>query len=139
VIVGIGIDVVPVLRFEAALARTAGMADRLFTPAEQLSGGGGPRSAESLAARFAAKEALAKALGSPGGMLWTDAEVEVDQRGRPYFTLRGTVREKADALGIGPVHLSISHDGGIASAVVICEEGPEEGPAPTRSAAGSAG
>ena len=74
-IVGVGIDVVPVDRFAAALQRTPGLARRLFTATELLTESGHERTAESLAARFAAKEALAKALGAPGGMLWSDAEV----------------------------------------------------------------
>ena len=61
---GVGIDVVPVDRFAETIARTPAMVDRLFTPAEQRTLSGSPRSAESLAARFAAKEALAKSLGA---------------------------------------------------------------------------
>ena len=80
-IVGVGIDVVPVARFAEALARRPGLAARLFTPAERTTHAGVPRSTESLAARFAAKEALAKSLGAGGGMLWTDAEVVVDDAG----------------------------------------------------------
>ena len=120
-IVGVGIDVVPVERFEAALARTKGMAERLFTPAERVTESGQPRSAESLAARFAAKEALAKALGAPGGMLWTDAEIGTDAAGRPYLTVTGTVAARAAELGVEHWHVSLSHDGGIASATVIAE------------------
>ena len=86
VIVGVGIDVVPVARFVKALRRTPGLADRLFTPAEQVTEAGVARSPQSLAARFAAKEALAKALGAPGGMQWTDAEVRTDPLGvRPSW------------------------------------------------------
>ena len=120
-IVGIGIDVVPVERFAAALARTPRLAARLFTPGEQVTPGGVSRSAESLAARFAAKEALAKALGAGGGMLWTDAEVVVDGAGRPSLHVSGTVAARADGLGVTRWHVSLSHDGGIASAVVIAE------------------
>jgi holo-[acyl-carrier protein] synthase len=121
VIVGIGIDVVPVQRFAEALDRTPALAGRLFTSAEQVTASGQPRSAESLAARFAAKEALAKALGAPGGMAWTDAEVHTDADGRPYLEVRGTVAARAAALGTTGWHVSLSHDGGIASAVVIAE------------------
>jgi holo-[acyl-carrier protein] synthase len=121
VIVGVGIDVVLVERFEAALQRTEGLADRLFTAAEQVTASGQPRSAESLAARFAAKEALAKALGAPGGMLWTDAEISTDEHGRPLLTVSGTVAARAAELGIDRWHVSLSHDGGIASATVIGE------------------
>jgi holo-[acyl-carrier protein] synthase len=120
-IVGVGIDVVPVRRFAEALDRTASLAARLFTPAEQVTAAGGRRSAESLAARFAAKEALAKALGGGGGMLWTDAEINNDESGRPRLAVTGTVAERAAALGVTRWHVSLSHDGGIASATVIAE------------------
>jgi holo-[acyl-carrier protein] synthase len=121
VIVGVGIDVVPVARFAAALRRTPGLADRLFTAAEQLTHSGAPRSPNSLAARFAAKEALAKALGAPGGMQWTDAEVRTDAAGRPSIVVLGTVAAVAESLGVTHWHLSLSHDGGVAAATVIAE------------------
>ena len=120
-IVGVGIDVVPVARFAQAMARTPSMASRLFTPAELLTGHGEPRTAESLAARFAAKEALAKALGAPSGMSWQDAEIRTDASGRPWFAITGTVAQRARELGIGTIYVSLSHDAGIASAVVVCE------------------
>jgi holo-[acyl-carrier protein] synthase len=121
VIVGVGIDVVPVDRFAAALRRTPTLADRLFTAAERTTHSGAPRSPNSLAARFAAKEALAKALGAPGGMLWTDAEVRTDAAGRPSIAVSGTVAAVADALGVTRWHVSLSHDGGMAAATVIAE------------------
>ena len=114
-IVGVGIDVVDITRFEASLARTPGLAGRLFTEAER---GLPPR---SLAARFAAKEALAKALGAPRGLLWTDAEVVTAATGRPHLAVSGTVAAAAARLGVTSWHLSLSHDAGIASAVVIAE------------------
>jgi holo-[acyl-carrier protein] synthase len=120
-IVGVGIDVVPVERFAEALRRTPSLAARLFTVDEQVTDTGGKRTAESLAARFAAKEALAKALGAPGGMLWTDAEVITDPYGRPHLVVRGTVAARAADLGVTRWHVSLSHDGGIASATVIAE------------------
>jgi holo-[acyl-carrier protein] synthase len=121
VIVGVGIDVVPVQRFTETLERTPGLLERLFTSAEQGTSSGGVRSPESLAARFAAKEALSKALGGGGGMHWTDAEVVVDDVGRPSLVVSGTVAERAASLGVSSWHVSLSHDGGIASAVVIAE------------------
>jgi holo-[acyl-carrier protein] synthase len=121
VIVGVGIDVVPVERFALALERTPALAARLFTPSELVTPSGERRSAESLAARFAAKEALAKSLGAGGGMNWTDAEVHTDERGAPVLSVRGSVAERADALGVTRWHVSLSHDGGIASATVIAE------------------
>ena len=69
-IVGVGIDVVDIARFERALERTPGLATRLFTEREREG-----RGVASLAARFAAKESVAKALGAPGNLRWTDAEV----------------------------------------------------------------
>jgi holo-[acyl-carrier protein] synthase len=123
VIVGIGIDVGPIIRFSEALTRTPALADRLFTAGERRTEAGGPRAPESLAARFAAKEALAKALGAPGGMAWTDAEVLTDGAGRPSLRVTGTVLARADRLGVTSWHVSLSHDGGIASAVVVAESG----------------
>jgi holo-[acyl-carrier protein] synthase len=114
-VIGVGIDVVDLERFAASLARTPGLAERLFTPGESALG------PASLAARFAAKEALAKALGAPGDLAWHDAEVVSESSGRPLFTLRGTVAARATELGAVHVHLSLSHDAGIASAVVVLE------------------
>ncbi|GAA2595556.1 holo-ACP synthase [Dactylosporangium fulvum] len=120
-IVSVGIDVVLVERFGKALDRTPLLADRLFTAAERVTGSGNPRSAESLAARFAAKEAVAKALGAPGGLHWHDCEIVTDPDGRPWLTVSGTVAQAAAELGISRWHLSLSHDGGIASAMVVAE------------------
>ncbi len=117
-IVGVGIDVVDVGRFEEALTRTPRLRDRLFTPAER------GLSLSSLAARFAAKEAFAKALGAPVGLDWQDAEVVRGEDRRPHFRYQGTVAARVAALGIATVHLSLSHDAGIASAVVVCERNP---------------
>ncbi len=123
-IIGVGIDVVPVERFAEALRRTPGLRDRLFTVAEQRTESGTPRTGESLAARFAAKEALAKALGAPGDLQWHDAEVTVGEFGRPHLEVRGTVAGRAAALGVTSWHLSLSHDGGMAAAVVLAEGVP---------------
>jgi holo-[acyl-carrier protein] synthase len=121
VIVSVGIDVVLVERFEAAITRTPLLTERLFTSAERQTISGNPRSPESLAARFAAKEAVAKALGAPGGLMWHDCEVVPDSDGRPWLTVSGTVAAAATELGINRWHLSLSHDGGIASAMVVAE------------------
>jgi holo-[acyl-carrier protein] synthase len=115
-IVGVGVDVVAVARLERALARTPRLRERLFTEGERAL----PR-VESLAARFAAKEAVAKALGAPGGLRWRDAEVVVEPSGRPRLALHGGVAEEAAAQGIATWHLSLSHDGGVATAVVVAE------------------
>jgi holo-[acyl-carrier protein] synthase len=114
-VIGVGIDVVDIERFGVSLDRTPGLSARLFTPAEAS------RPLASLAARFAAKEALAKALGAPVGMSWHDAEVVSESSGRPLFEMRGSVLARADELGVASVHLSLSHDAGVASAVVVLE------------------
>ncbi|KAA1427315.1 holo-ACP synthase [Nocardioides antri] len=114
-VIGVGIDVCELDRFAASLERTPALAVRLFTEAERT------LPVASLAARFAAKEALAKALGAPRGMEWHDAEVVREESGRPVFEIRGTVLARAEALGVNHVHLSLSHDAGIASAMVVLE------------------
>lgn len=114
-VLGVGIDVVDISRFVTSLERTPGLRERLFTPAEAV------RQPSSLAARFAAKEALAKSLGAPGNLDWHDAEVVSEESGRPLLELRGTVAARAEELGVRSVHLSLSHDAGIASAVVVLE------------------
>jgi holo-[acyl-carrier protein] synthase len=114
-IVGVGIDVVDISRFAESLGRTPDLRDRLFTPGENGLG------IASLAARFAAKEAIAKALGAPGNLHWHDAEVVSEESGRPVMTMRGTVLARANDLGVTSCHLSLSHDAGIASAVVVLE------------------
>lgn len=118
-IVGVGIDVVEIARFATSLDRTQGLATRLFTERER----GLPM--RSLAARFAAKEALAKALGAPRGLLWTDAEIVAGPAGRPELRVSGTVAAAARSAGVTRWHVSLSHDGGMAAAVVIAEGGAD--------------
>jgi holo-[acyl-carrier protein] synthase len=115
VIVGIGVDVVEVARLTQALERTPSLRARLFTEAEQL-----VTAPDSLAARFAAKEAVAKALGAKD-LPWVDAEVVSEADGRPTLVLHGRAAETAAAQGISSWHLSLSHDGGIATAMVVAE------------------
>lgn len=114
-VIGVGIDVVDIGRFEESLTRTPAMRVRLFTPAER------ERPLASLAARFAAKEALAKALGAPTGMNWLDAEIVSEDSGRPHLEIRDTVLSRANELAVTSIHVSLSHDAGIASAVVVLE------------------
>ncbi len=114
-ILGLGIDVVALDRFDQTLDRTPGFLEKVFTPAERELG------RRSLAARWAAKEALAKALGAPAGLAWHDAEIVRGADGAPQLAIRGTVAARAAALGIVTLHLSMSHDAGVASAVVVAE------------------
>ena len=109
---GVGIDVVDIDRFKQTLERTPGLELKLFTEVERI------KSIQSLAARFAAKEALVKALNAENGILWHEAEVVNLDGGKPTFIFYGAVAE----LVVGAnVHLSISHDAGIATAIVIVE------------------
>lgn len=109
---GIGIDVVDIERFKTSLERTPGLREKLFTVAERT------KPLASLAARFAAKEALVKALSAEVGLSWHDAEVVNLENGRPVFLFRGAIADLVDG---AHVHLSLSHDAGIASAMVIVE------------------
>ncbi|MFE5515041.1 MULTISPECIES: holo-ACP synthase [unclassified Streptomyces] len=120
-IIGVGIDVAEIDRFAASIERTPGLLDRLFVEDELLLPSGERRGVASLAVRFAAKEALAKALGAPAGLLWTDAEVYVEETGQPRLRVRGSVEARAVELGVRHWHVSLSHDAGVASAVVIAE------------------
>lgn len=117
-IVGIGVDVASLERFAESLERTPHLRERLFTEAER------DAKPESLAATFAAKEAVAKALGAPGGLEWHDVEVCHDSGGRPYLTITGTVATAALDMGIDRWHLSLSHDAGVAVAMVVAEGTP---------------
>lgn len=114
-IVGLGTDVVEVQRLGRALARTPALAARLFTDAER------DLPLESLAARFATKEAVAKALGSPPGLGFLQAEVLREDQGRPVLRVTGEAARVAAELGVTRWHVSLSHDAGVAVASVIAE------------------
>lgn len=114
-IVGIGVDLVDVPRFARSIDRTPGLRDRLFAESEL----GKP--VRSLAARFAAKEALIKAMGDSSGFRWHDMRVANDADGNPFFELSGAVAAAAARRGITTVHLSMTHDGDSACAFVVAE------------------
>jgi len=109
---GIGIDVVDIERFKTSIQRTPGLLEKLFTESERS------KPLQSLAARFAAKEALAKALNAGKGLSWHDAEIVNLESGKPAFLFRGDIADLVDG---AEVHVSLSHDAGIASAMVIVE------------------
>ena len=116
---GVGLDVVGVPRFARALQRTPGLLPRLFTDAERVTRGGAPRRPASLAARFAAKEAAAKALGVPTGLGWHDCEVVVGPRGRPLLRITGSLAAEARAVGVASWQISLTHDADLAAAIVV--------------------
>jgi holo-[acyl-carrier protein] synthase len=123
-VVGIGVDIVDVNRFAAVIERTPRFVDRVFTEAESRHDDGQRRSAQSLAARFAAKEAVAKVLVQTHGLQWHHCEVICASEGNPSLRLTGTVAEAARQRGITGWHLSLSHDGGHAIAYVVAEGVP---------------
>ena len=114
-IIGVGVDLVDVPRFERTLERTPRLVERLFAVGERSLR---PR---SLAARYAAKEALIKALGGSDGVHWTDIEVTSEASGKPVFVFSGTTAEVLAERGITGVHLSLTHDAGLAIAYVVVE------------------
>ena len=122
-IVGIGVDLVDISRFERTLERTPRLLERLFSPAER------ELKPRSLAARYAAKEALIKALGGSDGVHWTEIEVASEESGRPVFVLTGSTAEVLAQRGITMMHLSMSHDAHLATAFVIAESVPVAGSA----------
>ena len=113
---GVGIDLLDVARFERALERRPRLAERVFTDAERAYAGSRPRPAMHLAARFCAKEAVAKALGLTG---WSFRDVEVVVTGAsPELRLSGTVAARAAELG-GELAISLTHTDDVAGAVAI--------------------
>jgi len=120
VIVGIGVDVVDLARFERALSRTPALKSRLFADAE-LVAGDRVLALRSLAGRFAAKEALIKALGDSAGIRWHHMQVVSDGHGNPSFRLTDAAARVAADRGVTAVHLSMSHDAGVAIAYVVAE------------------
>jgi holo-[acyl-carrier protein] synthase len=114
-IVGIGVDLVDVARFETAITNTPKLKDRLFTEGEKS------LNSYSLAARFAAKEALMKAVGKAQGLSFQEVQIVQDEFGKPSFALSGQSEQTVSNKGIANLHLSLSHDGQMAIAYVIAE------------------
>lgn len=114
-ILGLGVDVVDQARFERAVSRTPRLRERLFAESER----GLPL--RSLAARFAAKEALVKALGDAEDVHWVDMAVENDALGSPSFRIEGPLAALLERRGIARLHVSMSHDAGVAVATVVAE------------------
>ena len=121
VIVGVGVDVIEIGRFAEALARRPRLAERCFTPAEAAYCASRAFPAQHFAARFAAKEAVGKALGI-GMTRWRDVEV-VRGRGAPGVRLAGRHAARAGALRVGELHLSLTHSRTVAVAVAVAETG----------------
>jgi len=124
-VLGLGVDIVEIDRMAAALRRRPGLKHRLFSEEERRYCDGRPRPEVHYALRFAAKEAVLKALGTGfRGMRFCDVEVGREQSGRPVPILRGRAAERAEELGVVEMHLSLSftHSTAVASAVAITED-----------------
>ncbi|XXT20502.1 holo-ACP synthase [Sorangium sp. So ce429] len=130
-ILGIGIDVCGIGRMEEALARWGDRFwERVLSEPERRSLAHRVDRATALAGRFAAKEAVVKALSGAPGVGWHHLEVRGAPRTPPTMALHGPARALAERLGVQRVHLSITHDAGVAAAVAILE-GDGEGRSPT--------
>jgi holo-[acyl-carrier protein] synthase len=117
-ILGLGVDICEIDRMERALGRHPSMAARVFTPEERAYCDSRARPAESYAARFAAREAVIKALGGYRGRRWRDISVDRHPSGAPAILLAGNARARAQALGVGSVLITFTHER--TSAVAFC-------------------
>jgi len=123
-IVGLGIDVMEVERMGAALREHGGrLEERVFTPSERAACAARSDRILALAARFAAKEAFMKAVGTgwAGGMGFRDVEIVREGDGPPRLVLTGEAARRAESLGVVRSHVSLTHQPGLAAAVVILE------------------
>ena len=126
-ILGVGIDLADIERLRGVLERHGDrFLERVLTARERDYCRRWRDPVPQVAARFAAKEAVLKALGTglSGGIRWQDVEVRRDENDPPRIELRGKAAEKAAARGVDRVHLSLSHDHGAAVAVAILERDP---------------
>ncbi|MFQ3315626.1 MAG: holo-[acyl-carrier protein] synthase [Candidatus Poriferisodalaceae bacterium] len=121
-VIGIGLDVVDVERMRTVLSRRAAIKERLFTRSEQHYAESSIDSVQRFAARFAAKEAVMKALGvGLGSVKFRDIEVVKLDSGKPTLELHGQAAVLADLAGIRKWHLSMSHTALVAEAIVVAE------------------
>ena len=123
-IAGIGVDIVDISRIEKLVDRYGErFLRRVYTEKETAYAKSGANTAERLAGRFAVKEAVMKALGTgkSQGILWRDVETVRGRFGKPEVHLHGQAVKWAKMRESGPVHVSITHDGGKAVAFVILE------------------
>lgn len=119
-IAGVGVDAVDIERFGAVLDRRPTIATRLFTDGERRDGAG---DVQRLAARFAAKEATMKALGSGiGSIAWRDVEVVRLEGGAPSLVLTSSAAALAERRGVSHWHISLTHTAAVAVAMVVAEE-----------------
>ena len=122
-IIGTGIDLIEVERAKALVDKGEKAKERFFHPTEIAYCDAQKNYAESYAARFTAKEALFKALGTGwrGGMSFAEIEIRNDEQGKPEMFLHGETLKKANEMGVKNIHVSLSHLKDIATAFVVLE------------------
>lgn len=123
-IIGTGLDITAIARFERFVSeQNEALFRRVFTDSERAYCEPKQKKAQHYALRFAAKEAFLKALGTGlrEGMSWKEMEVRNDRLGKPLLILTGRAAELASERGVAACHLSLSHDGGVAVAMVVLE------------------
>jgi len=121
-LIGIGVDLVEVDRMRRTLARTPTLVERLFTDAERAYCERRRDPTERFAARFAAKEAVMKALGvGLGAVGWHEVEVVRAESGRPSLALTGRAADLAAELGVVRWHLTMTHTSRVAEAIAVAE------------------
>lgn len=118
-IAGLGVDICEIDRMERALARHPTLSERVFTAEERAYCDGKARPAESYAARFAAREAVIKALGGYRGKRWQDISVSRHPSGAPSIVLAGNAKVRADAMGISRVLITFTHERALAVAMAV--------------------
>ncbi|NOR15794.1 MAG: holo-ACP synthase [Candidatus Aminicenantes bacterium] len=123
-IFGQGIDIIEVARIEKQISRGDRFKDRIFTSREREYCDGKKHCAQNYAARFAAKEAFFKALGTGwrGGVTFQDVEIVNDELGKPEIVLYGKAQKLAEEHAIKRIHVSLTHLKDYASSVVILEK-----------------
>jgi holo-[acyl-carrier protein] synthase len=121
--VRVGTDLIEIERIRRSLARYARFRERCFTKAEQAYCDSRSNPAQSYAGRFAGKEAVGKALGFGVARAFAWKEIEIVGRPKPSVHLSGRLAERADALGIGSVDLSMTHSRELAQAVAVAVDG----------------
>jgi holo-[acyl-carrier protein] synthase len=124
-ILGVGTDLAEVPRIRRSIeVYGERFLNRIYTAGEQAYASRKGRAAESFAARFAAKEAAMKAIGTGmrGGVKWKDFEVANERSGRPTLRFHGVALERANAMGVKRVSISLTHTAELAFAVVIVED-----------------
>jgi holo-[acyl-carrier protein] synthase len=118
-IVGLGVDVCQIDRMERAIARHPTLRHRVFTDEERAYCDARARPAESYAGRFAAREAVIKALGGYRGKRWRDISVTRSTAGAPAIRLEGNARRRAEAVGVSQVLVTFTHERTHAVAVAL--------------------